>query len=277
MKRSAWFSAVVLSAGFCTPGAFGQIKGTATYDGKAPERQPIAAIAQDPVCSKMHKDPVLDESVVADKKGNLANVVVFLKAEGLKGPVPKDEVVLDQKGCLYVPHVLDITVGQKLTAMNSDPMLHNVHSLPANNPPINKAQVVKGAKDEVPVKSEERFKVKCDVHPWMSAWVYAFDHPYHSTTIDDGTYEIATEGLKDGEYTIAAWQEKMGESEPQKVTVKGGKADKAIDFKFKPKAAAAPAAGEKVVTLTSLTGAAADACCDEACDAAKTPVAAVKK
>ena len=76
----------------------------------------------------------------------------------------------------------------------------------------------------------------------MSAWIYAFDNPYHSTTAEDGSYEIKTDGLKDGTYTIVAWQEKLGESQPQKVTVKGGKADKPVNFTFKAKAAMAPQA-----------------------------------
>jgi len=212
---------------------------------------------------------------------------VFIKQDGLKGPVPSEPAVLDQKGCQYTPHVLDVTVGQKLEALNSDSFLHNVHTLPENNPPLNKAQPAKGQKDTVDVKAAERFKVKCDVHPWMSAWVYAFDHPYHATTAEDGTYEIKTEGLKDGSYTIVAWQEKFGELPPQKVTIKGGKADKPVNFSFKQKAAAAdPAPAVKEVKLASVTGT-AEACCEDgACDAkdakdakvaqATTPVSAKK-
>ena len=91
------------------------------------------------------------------------------------------------------------------------------------------------------------FKVKCDVHPWMSAWIYAFDNPFHSTTAEDGSFEIKTDGLKDGTYTIVAWQEKLGESQPQKVTVKGGKADKPVTSRSSPSPRwprkAAPAGG----------------------------------
>src|SRR3954454_23063864 len=128
MKRTAWLSAVVLSAGLST-GAFAEITGTAKLDGKAPKRAPVAGIGGVKECAAQHKDPLLEETVVADDQGNLANVVVFLKADGLKGAAPAEPAVLDQKGCQYVPHVLDLTVGQKLEALNSDGFLHNVHTL----------------------------------------------------------------------------------------------------------------------------------------------------
>jgi len=184
--------------------------------------------------------------------------------------------VLDQKGCQYVPHVVDMTVGQPLVAKNSDTFLHNVHTLPEENPSSNNAQPTKDEKglELKPIKTPETFRVKCDVHPWMNAWVVALPHPYHATTGEDGTYEIKTAGLPDGEYTIVAWQEKYKDSAPQKVTIKGGKADKPVNFTFKQKAAAADpkdagkTAGVKAdVKLASLTG---EACCEECDKAAKT-------
>src|SRR5437867_4283583 len=99
MKRFAWFSAAVLSASFCSL-ASAQITGTVKYDGKAPERKPIAAITADPNCRAMHKDPLLDETLVVDEEGKIANVVVFLKGDNVKGAAPSKEVVLDQKGCV---------------------------------------------------------------------------------------------------------------------------------------------------------------------------------
>jgi plastocyanin len=286
MKRIAWLSAVVLSAGLST-GAFAEITGTAKLEGKAPKRAPVAGLASVKECAAMHKDPLLDESIVADDQGNLQNVVVFLKGDNVpKGNPPSEPAVLDQKGCQYVPHVLDVTVGQTLEAKNVDGFLHNVHTLPEKNEPSNMAQPTKQTDKLKPIKEPERIKVKCDVHPWMSAWIYAFDNPYHSTTAEDGSYEIKTDGLKDGTYTIVAWQEKLGESQPQKVTVKGGKAAKPVNFTFKAKAAMAPQAapaGAREVTLASLTEKKADptACCEDGkCDektAQAKPAVAVSK
>lgn len=247
MKRSLLI-ALALSAGLTTS-AFAEITGKVTFDGTAPERKPVAGLPNDANCGKLHKGPVLDETVVVGKGGELANAVVYLKGE-LKGEVPADEVVLDQVGCVYTPHVVSVTVGQKLIAVNSDPFLHNVHSLPENNPPKNIAQPVKGQKDVIPTKAAEQFKVKCDVHPWMSAWVAVFDHPFHSVTGEDGVFAIDAKGLKDGEYDVVVWHEKLKDNAATgKVTVKGGSGT--VDLKVKPKAAAGPAAGKEVLVSTA--------------------------
>ena len=86
-----------------------------------------------------------------------------------------------------------------------------------------------------PAKAPEFFKVKCNVHPWMSAWVGVFDHPYHTVTGDDGRYELDTKGLPDGDYEVMFWHEKYKDSDkPQKVTIKKGKATAEVDYAFVP-------------------------------------------
>lgn len=268
MKRTL-LMALALSTGLATS-AFAEITGKITFDGQAPERKPVAGIQQDPNCGKLHKGPVLDETVVVGKGGELANVVVYLKGD-LKGDAPADEVILDQVNCVYTPHVVSVTVGQKLVAINSDPFLHNVHSLPENNPPKNIAQPVKGQKDVLPTKAAEKFKVKCDVHPWMSAWVAVFDHPFHSVTGEDGIYYIETTGLKDGEYEVGLWHEKFKECGSGKITLKDGKAT--LDLKVKPAAAAAaaPAAGQEVTVSTGKP------CCTDGSKCAEKAAEVVKQ
>lgn len=267
----AWLSALVVSAGVLglCGASFGQVTGTVKLQGKPPKRQPVVGMNAVPDCAKQHKDPVLDETVVADEDGNLANVVVYLKGAGIKPQVPSQPAVLDQKGCQYVPHVVAMMVGQKLEAKNDDPFLHNVHTLPEDNEPTNIAQVNKGEDKLKDVKAVETFPVKCDVHPWMKAWVVALDNQYFAVSDDSGAYSIDTKGLPDGTYELHAWQEKYKEAPVAKVTIKGGKAEANITFKT----AKANADGVKVieqgapVKLTSLTsGAAAERCpaCGEA-------------
>lgn len=239
MTRIAWLSALALSAGLCTA-SFGQVTGTVKLEGKPPKRVAVAGVGTVKECAAQHKDPLLDETVVTDENGDLANVAVYLK--DTKGPVPTEPVKLDQKGCQYVPHVVTVMVGQPLMVTNSDGFLHNVHTLPADNDPSNIAQPTKDEKGVTlkPLKTPETFKVKCDVHPWMGAWVVALDTPYSAVTGDDGTYSIDTKGLKDGTYDIIFWQEKYHEQDGGKITIKNGKAEK--DFTFKQKAAAADGA-----------------------------------
>src|SRR3954470_11925746 len=161
MKLTALLSAAALAAGLClASSASAQITGTVKIDGQAPEPQQIN-MAANPQCAAAHPNPVLEESVVVGDSGELANVVVSIKApEGkeLKGEAPKDPVVLDQKGCQYVPHVVAMMVGQDLVITNSDAFLHNVHSLAIDNQPFNFGQPTvdkKGAHRGKDVKTAE--------------------------------------------------------------------------------------------------------------------------
>ena len=263
-KSRVWISALALSAGV-TSAALADITGTAKLDGKAPEAKTIDMTAV-PDCNKLHADPVTEQTVVADDKGNLKYVVVSIKAEEgqqLGGNARKDQAVLDQQGCMYEPHVIAMQVGQTLVIKNDDPFLHNVHSLAETNPGFNMAQPNKdpGSKAPQQPKAAEYIHVKCDVHPWMSGYIAVFEHPFFAVSKDDGTFSIPTAGLADGDYTVTAWQEKLGTQE-QKVSVKGGKAE--VNFTFKPESADAGKLlpGKDVKLSVSPTECKEGSCCD---------------
>jgi plastocyanin len=236
MKFNSLLVAAALWAG---TGAlcFGQIAGHVKVDGKVPDPKPID-MSSKPECDSQHPDPATDETIVVDDKNNLANVVVSIQPdEGL--PLPAGDAgslptaVIDQKGCQYSPHVLAVEVGQKIDVKNDDPLQHNIHSLAEKNATFNQAQSKGDVLHVDPMKVAETFKIKCDVHAWMGATVVVFEHPYFAVSAADGSYSIPTKDLPDGDYNIVAWQEKFGKSDPIKVTVKDGKADKAADFTFK--------------------------------------------
>src|SRR6478672_7765814 len=89
------------------------ITGKVTLDGKPPEMKEIdmSAVKE---CAAQHPDPVAEQTVVADDKGNLANVIVAIKKEegkDLPGNAPNDPAVLDQHACMYEPHVLPMMTG----------------------------------------------------------------------------------------------------------------------------------------------------------------------
>jgi len=234
MKTRIWLSALAVSAALSTS-AFAQVKGAVKLDGKAPE-MPKIDMSGVPDCHKQHADkPVSQETVVANN-GMLSNVVVSIKKdEGMTLPgddkVPADPIVLNQKGCQYVPHVVAAQVGQQILVRNEDAFLHNVHTQPEKNDPDNKAQPnvdPKGTKLKN-MKEAEYFRVKCDVHPWMAAWIAVIDSPFFAVTDKDGKFALPA-GLPDGDYTLHAWHEKFGEQD-QKITVKGGNAEANFSFK----------------------------------------------
>jgi len=206
------------------------LKGTVKLQGAVPTPKPINMSA-DPNCAKQHSSPAMSQEVVADAKGDLQNVVVFV-SEGLGDRTfdpPSQPAVIEQKGCLYAPHVLAIRAHQQLQVVNSDPTLHNIHPLPANNREWNKAEAPGTTAEETFAREEVAIPVKCNVHPWMRSYVAVFNHPYFAVTGKDGSFELPN--LPPGTYTIKAWHEKLGTS-TQQVTI-GANENKPVDFVFK--------------------------------------------
>jgi len=199
-------SYIILFCFFSSSNA-GDIKGTVKYDGKPPKKKPLRMDA-DPVCGAAHSEKVFSESFKVNANGELAECIVYLRDVKYSGGVPSTSVELDQKGCIYTPHVFGIQAGQELLIKNSDATLHNIHSMPKKNKEFNFAmpKVVKTKKSKFDV-SEDPFYIKCDVHPWMKTWVLVSDHPYFAVTDSNGNYEI--KGVPAGTYEVVCWQEKF--------------------------------------------------------------------
>ena len=190
-----------------TKHAHGTLKGNVKYQGKVPKAKPLKMDA-DPVCGASHENKVLSESFIVDDELNFKNVLVWLKDVNYDGPALEDTAVLDQKGCVYTPHVLAVMKNQKVMIKNSDATLHNIHSMAEKNDQFNFAmpKVVKEKETSFGVV-EEPFYIKCDVHPWMKSWVLVQDHPYFAVTDDKGNFSI--ENIPPGTYEVIAWQEKF--------------------------------------------------------------------
>ncbi len=214
----------------------GDITGTVTLKGTPPKEKDITPMMEDANCSKMHtKMPTTHFYVVGDK-GELADVIVSLqgisgKSTGASAP----PVTLDQKGCEYVPSIFAVQTDQKIIVKNSDPVLHNVHDVPAadsGNKEKNEAQLPNGPDLTFSFSKPENFlKFKCDVHQWMFAWVSIFDHPYFAVSAKDGTFKIAN--VPPGKYKIQAAHRKAG-MVTQEIEVKEGEPAK-VDFTLEAK------------------------------------------
>jgi plastocyanin len=220
---------VLLVAG---PALGGTIEGTITYDGAVPKLPPVRMDA-DPACASKHDKPVPKEVLVLGSGNTLGNIFVRVTS-GLpdtEWPVPSEPVTMDQNGCRYVPHVFGIMIGQRFKILNSDGIMHNVHALPKINKPFNMAMPAGRTEAEESFSKEEvMFSIKCDVHPWMKAYVGVMTHPFFDVTGTDGAFEIG--GLPAGTYEIEAWHEKMG-TQTATVTV-GADETKSADFTFSP-------------------------------------------
>ena len=194
------------------PATAGAVQGVVTLEGTAPEMTNIQ-MAADPNCARMHSGEVSNEFVIAGEGGTLANAFVYVKS-GITGNFspPSEPVVLDQKGCMYVPHVIGLQVGQTLEVVNSDETLHNIHATPSNNKEFNIGQPIQGLRTEKVFDNVEiMVPFKCDVHKWMNSYAGVLDHPYFAITDADGSFSIPD--LPPGEYVIEAWHERLGTQE----------------------------------------------------------------
>jgi plastocyanin len=203
------------------------ITGKVTFTGEKPAMRTIDMSAN-PACQRAHTTPQKSEEVIVNDNGTLRNAFVWIKS-GLpdrQWPVPTTTVALDQDGCMYKPHVIGVMAGQGIEIKNDDPTNHNIHPLPKINQEWNESQPPKGdAKTKSFPREEVMIPVKCNVHPWMRAYIGVVSHPFFAVTGDDGTYTI--KGLPPGTYTLEVWQEKYGTKDVP-VTV-GAKESKSVD------------------------------------------------
>ena len=212
------------------PGATGSgvITGTVKLTGTPPEMA-LTKRQADPYCAKT---PMKEEEVVVGLGGGLKNVLVRL-TKGVTGayPAPAGGGTVDQTACMYRPRVQGIVLGQPLVIKNSDQTLHNIHGYKGASTLFNQAEIpglppmTKQLNDP-----DQIVKLKCDVHPWMTAYVLVSSHPFFAVTGDDGTFKIT--GVPAGSYTVEAWHERYGAKTAQ-VTVADKPAEASFQFEAK--------------------------------------------
>ncbi|MGH7907541.1 MAG: carboxypeptidase regulatory-like domain-containing protein [Candidatus Binataceae bacterium] len=184
----------------------GAIRGIVKFDGVVPKPQLIDVTKDISVCGRK---PHYDQSLVVGQGGGIANAVVAItniqKGEPL---IPEKNVKFDQVECEYSPHVLAIPAGSTIQVINSDGILHNIHTYSHNQPDINMAQPGFKKTINVTVEKPDVIRVDCDAHNWMRGWWYVAGNPYYAKTGPDGRFTISN--VPPGTYTLRLWQEKLG-------------------------------------------------------------------
>jgi hypothetical protein len=173
-------------------------------------------------CVKAHPtEPLLNQTVQVGTDGALIDSLVFV-SDGVSRTyaAPETPVTLDLKGCVYSPHVIGMMAGQPLQILNSDATLHNFHPVPAINPDFNIGMPIQGMKQTLIFpKPEAVFRIKCDLHPWESAYLATFAHPFFGVSNRQGIVELSN--LPAGTFQIQAWHEEYG-VQTQSVSVRAG-------------------------------------------------------
>ncbi|HUF91436.1 MAG TPA: carboxypeptidase regulatory-like domain-containing protein [Candidatus Limnocylindria bacterium] len=216
-------AAFVSLPGFATAQGGGTIEAEVKYNG-APVVETLKINKDTQACGTEAK---IEKVAVGANKG-LAHAVVSVA--GAKGEATAKKAVIDQKGCKFVPHVVAMTPGE-IDILNSDNILHNVHTYSTANPAINKAQPRFKKTMTEKFDKPEIIKITCDVHSWMLGWIAVMPHPFFGVTDGNGTTKIAN--VPPGKHTVEVWHETLGK-QTKGVEVKAGQTAK-VSFEMKGK------------------------------------------
>lgn len=206
----------------------GTIVGTVKFDGDVPSAKMLKVDKDEQTCG--HENKASEELVVNGESKGVKNVVVSLVDIAAGKKIEAVTAVLDQKECLFAPHLIAIPVGSSVDLLNSDNVMHNLHSWSIKNPAFNEG-VSGGGKMTKKFDLAEIVKITCDVHKWMSSFIVIKANPYFAVTDENGQFKI--ENVPAGTYKIEAWQEKLGKKAGD-VTVKS-KEEVVSDFVLKKK------------------------------------------
>lgn len=201
------------------PATAGSVTGMIMLDGAAPAPK-LINMAGVPPCAKQHTvDKATTEDVMPGDGGTLQNVVVYLKGDfgAYSFDVPQTPAVLDQGACQFHPHVLALMINQPLHVVSSDPTGHNVNAMAKINGAWNHTLAPRSQPYQQSfAHAEVAIPVKCNIHPWMKAYIAVLDSPYFAVTGHDGAF--ALRNVPPGSYTLSAWHETYGSTE-QSITV----------------------------------------------------------
>lgn len=205
----------------------GVVLATVNYRGKV---LPAKKILATPECVSQTQKPLMSESLLV-QNGKLKNAFVWISQglEGKKFPTPTEPLVIDQRECAYRPHVVGVRVGQPITFLNSDPFLHNIHSLAKENDRFNLSLASQNQTiTRKLMKPEVMFHSKCDIHPWMVGYIGVVEHPYFGVSDETGTIKL--QEVPEGNYVVSVWHETLG-TKTEPVEIKPGVEVK-LNFEF---------------------------------------------
>ncbi len=206
----------------------GAITGTVKLAGDVPAAKTLKVDKDQSTCGH---DALPSEALVVSAdgavKGAIVSITNIAKGKKFEGGTPS----IDQKGCVFIPHVAMIPQGGSLELLNSDDVMHNLHSWSMKNTAFNEGVAGHGSISKT-FEFPEIIKITCDVHKWMTSWLIVQENPYYVLTDENGKFKL--DGVPAGTYTVQAWQESLGKT-TQEVTVSAG-GEATADFSMEKKA-----------------------------------------
>ncbi|GEM_PF-5724998 len=193
-----------------------EIRGRVVWQGPvpAPERVEVKAKpGQGPDsiqgCGHEKESPELR----VDPSGGVENVVVWVEGDGLVPPA-QGTVLLDQKACEFLPHVLAVRAGDRIAIRNSDQVVHSVRVFQEGKPSylMNQWQKVKARDLYWNAETPGRYVARCGVHLWMHAWIVVLPPAFSAISDASGEFRLLN-SLPPGKHRLHFWHEKAGEWE----------------------------------------------------------------
>lgn len=198
--------AIALSCASNSWGQWGNLKGKFVYEGMMPAPRPILAAAAPP--------GLVDESLVVNPLGGVANILVYCRTKGIAvNPVLQQaqapSINLDIKNSRFEPRILPLVVTQSLVIQNGDLVNYGPNCSPIGDSAFN-SLVAPGKRFTVQLHKSQAIPqpVACNAHPWMKAYILPRDNPHFAVSKPDGSFEL--KDLPVGVLEFQAWQEKAG-------------------------------------------------------------------
>jgi len=211
-----------------------ELSGRAVFSGEAPGPRRLLVTKDEEVCGFGYLER---NEVTVGGGGGLAGVVVVVEGigEGKAWPETQSRYLLDQKDCVFLPHLLVVPKAAKVDILNRDPVLHNVHAYELvdgsartmfnlGQPPSDRAIV-----QSIEPRLGNMVRLECDAHDFMQSWIYAADSPYWAVTAEDGTFVI--DNVPPGEYAVTAWHPSLGVQQHTVILSSRGTAELVLDFR----------------------------------------------
>jgi plastocyanin len=195
-----------------------EIQGRVVLAGDVPPAKKIPITIDQYVCGT---EQVAADLVVSGAR-EVRNVVVWLENPPAAAGSPSlaASTPMDQKDCVFVPRVVIVPASGTVEFLNSDRLLHNLHSVSRDNPSFNRTQP-KGRTIPISFAKPEIIRVDCDLHSWMRGWVVVAPHAFYALTDAQGRFKLGP--VPPGQYTLRVWHERLGElSRPVTVAGEGG-------------------------------------------------------